>query len=401
MPEGTIPSVEDADVEGKRVLVRVDLNVPMAKGTVADAMRIDGILPTIRLLAARGAKTVVMSHFARPKGKPDPAFSLEPVARRMDEMLEETHVHFASDCIGPEAEAAVEALQPGGVLMLENLRFHAGEEANDPAFTEALAKMGDVYVNEAFASAHRAHASVVGLPAVLPSYAGLKMLAEIAALDSVLGHPERPIIAMVGGAKVSSKIGVLTNLCRNFDQVVVGGAMANTFLLARGADVGGSLVEAELTGAAKDVMDVAKTAGCELVLPRDAVVAKEIREGAEYSICDVNAVPHDSMILDIGPETVDGLCARLGNHRTLLWNGPLGAFETLPFGEGTFAVARHAARLTRENRLVSIAGGGDTAAALNAAGVRGGFSYVSTAGGAFLEWLEGKALPGVTALRAS
>jgi len=399
MGQNAFRSIEKAEVEGKRVLVRVDMNVPMRDGVITDTNRIDRVLPSIRSLSARGAKVVVLSHFGRPKGKRVPEMSLRPVAEKMDELLESTQVRFISECISPEVEREVNSLENGQVVFLENLRFHPGEEASDPEFVKAIARLGDIYVNEAFSSCHRGHASIEAITKLLPSYAGYLVAAEIDALSTALDHPERPVAAVVGGAKVSTKISVLNNLVQKFDCVIIGGGMANTFLHAQGIDVGNALCEADLAGTARQIIKTAKAAGCEIMLPVDAVVAKEFKAGAPSEVCKLDAVPSDAMILDVGPETVKALILRLSTCRTLLWNGPLGAFEIEPFGEGTFALAREAARLTKAGSLVTVAGGGDTVAALNAAGVGKDFTYVSTAGGAFLEWLEGKELPGVAALR--
>lgn len=392
-------SIDEADVAGKRVLVRVDMNVPMRDGVITDTNRIDRVLPSIRSLAAQGAKVIILSHFDRPKGKRVPEMSLRPVAEKMDELLQSADVRFIDDCIGPEVEAAVGALKDGEVIFLENLRFHPGEEANDPEFTKAIASLGDIYVNEAFSSSHRAHASIEAITRLLPSYAGYLVAAEIDALSRALEVPQRPVAAVVGGAKVSTKISVLTNLVKKFDCVIIGGGMANTFLHAQGIDVGKSLCEKDFAGTALDIIDAAEKSSCEIMLPRDAVVAKEFAAGVPSEVCSLDAIPADGMILDVGPESVVALSAKLVTLRTLLWNGPLGAFEIEPFGEGTFALARKAAQLTKEGKLITIAGGGDTVAALNSAGVGKDFTYVSTAGGAFLEWLEGKELPGVAALR--
>ncbi len=394
-------SVEEAEVKGKRVLVRVDMNVPMHGGVFTDVTRIARVLPTIELLVSRGARVVIISHFGRPKGKRVDEMYMEPVARKLDEMLPGVAVRFVDDCIGRNAEDAVNALKDGEVAFLENLRFHSGEEANDPAFVESLARLGDIYVNDAFSSSHRAHASTSGIAALLPAYAGFLMAAEMDALAGALEHPKRPVAAVVGGAKVSTKIPVLTNLVKKFDCVIIGGGMANTFLHARGVNVGKSLYEPDLAGTARDILKAAEGAGCEILLPSDVVVAKEFKAGAANEVCALDQIPADGMILDVGPQTSAELKSRLNNVRTLLWNGPLGAFEVEPFGEGTFALAREAARLTREGALVTVAGGGDTVAALNDAGVADDFTYVSTAGGAFLEWLEGKDLPGVAALRVN
>lgn len=399
MGQHAFRSIGQAEVEGKRVLVRVDMNVPMRDGVITDTTRIDRVLPTIHSLVSRGARVVILSHFGRPKGKRVAEMSLRPVAEKMDELLESAPVRFIEDCIGPDVEREVNSLENGQVVFLENLRFHPGEEASDPEFVKAIARLGDIYVNEAFSSSHRAHASIEAITRELPSYAGFLVAAEIDALSAALEHPQRPVAAVVGGAKVSTKISVLNNLAKKFDCVIIGGGMANTFLHAQGIDVGNSLCEHELADMAREIMKTAEAAGCEILLPIDVVVAKEFKAGTRSEVCALDAVPSNVMILDVGPETVKALTAKLATCKTLLWNGPLGAFEIAPFGEGTFALAREAARLTREGLLVTVAGGGDTVAALNAAGVGGGFTYVSTAGGAFLEWLEGKELPGVAALR--
>jgi len=393
-----IKRIDSADVAGKRVLVRADLNVPTAGGRVSDATRIAQLLPLIRDLSRRGAKVVVMSHFGRPKGARVAEMSLNPVAEAMSEMLAPISVSFAPDCVGAEAKAAVEALEPGGVCVLENLRFHAGEEANARDFATALAELGDIYVNDAFSAAHRAHASTEAIAHLLPAYAGPAMMSEIEALTLALEQPRRPVAALIGGAKVSTKIDVLSNLVAKVDLLVIGGAMANTFLHVQGRGIGKSLHEPDHAEMVQQIITNAAESGCQIVLPRDGVVAAELREGVASEVRDVTDIPADAMILDIGPASVADVCARLAGCNTALWNGPLGAFEVAPFGEGTVAVAREVARLTRESGLTSIAGGGDTVAALNAAGVKDEFTYVSTAGGAFLEWLEGRDLPGVTAL---
>ncbi len=393
-----IQRIETADVERKRVLVRADLNVPMSGGRVTDASRIEQVLPLIRDLAQRGAKVVIMSHFGRPGGERVPEMSLRPVADAMARMLAPVRVAFAPDCVGGEARAAVDALAPGEVCILENLRFHPGEEANDAAFAATLAELGDIYVNDAFSAAHRAHASTDAIARLLPAYAGPAMMAEIGALSMALEQPRRPVAAIIGGAKVSTKIEVLSNLVGRVNLLVIGGAMANTFLHVEGRSIGNSLHEPGETGTVERILTNAAESGCQIALPRDGVVATELREGVATEVRDVTDIPADAMILDIGPASVTDICARLAGCHTVLWNGPLGAFEVAPFGEATFAVAREVARLTRDAGLVSVGGGGDTVAALNAAGVRDQFTYVSTAGGAFLEWLEGRELPGVAAL---
>jgi phosphoglycerate kinase len=393
-----VKSIDGVDVRGKRVLVRVDFNVPIERGKVADPTRIARVLPTITKLARAGAKVIVLSHLGRPKGVTSPETSLKPVADKMKELMGGIPVRFIGDCIGEEARSGLATLGPGEVAVLQNVRFYPGEEKNDPNFARRLAEHGDIYVDDAFSSAHRAHASIDAITRFLPSYAGLLMMAEINALGEALETPERPVMAIVGGSKVSTKIEVLTNLVARMDALVIGGAMANTFLLAQGLAVGASFAEPDLVDTAKEIVTKAGQSGCEIVLPVDVVVAKELKVGAEIEICPVEKVPGDAMILDFGPESVAGLKRRLAQTRTVLWNGPLGAFETPPFGEATFAVAREVARLTKQGKLVSVAGGGDTVRALNEAGAAGDFSYVSTAGGAFLEWLGGAQLPGVVAL---
>lgn len=394
----TIKRIDSAEVAGKRVLVRADLNVPMADGEVTDATRIEQVLPLVRDLSRRGATVVLMAHFGRPKGKRVAEMSLKPVADTIAEMVAPISVSFAPDCIGEAAKAAVDALEPGGVCVLENLRFHAGEEANDPTFAAALAELGDIYVNDAFSAAHRAHASTEAIAHLLPAYAGPAMMSEIEALTLALEKPRRPVAALIGGAKVSTKIDVLSNLVAKVNLLVIGGAMANTFLHVEGCGIGKSLHEPGEAATVEQIITNAAESGCQILLPKDAVVAPELAEGVATEVRPVTDIRDDAMILDIGPDTAAEISARLADCRTALWNGPLGAFEVAPFGEGTFAVAREVARLTRESGLTSIAGGGDTVAALNAAGVTEAFSYVSTAGGAFLEWLEGRELPGVTAL---
>ncbi|WP_159587573.1 phosphoglycerate kinase [Chelativorans xinjiangense] len=385
------------DIAGKRVLVRVDLNVPMKEGAVTDATRIERIAPTITELSDRRAKVILLAHFGRPKGKPAAEFSLRPVANAVEATLDR-RVYFAADCVGEAAREAVDEMSDGDILLLENTRFHAGEEKNDTDFAKALAENGDIYVNDAFSAAHRAHASTEGLAHLLPAYAGRTMQAELEALEKGLGQPKRPVLAIVGGAKVSTKIDLLLNLVKKVDGLVIGGGMANTFLAARGTKVGKSLCEHDLAETAKQIMIDAATAGCALILPVDAVVAKKFEAGAESEVVDVSAVPEDAMILDVGPKSIEAVNEWLDRADTVVWNGPLGAFEIEPFDKATMAAARHAAERTREGLLISVAGGGDTVAALNQAGVADDFTYVSTAGGAFLEWMEGKMLPGVAAL---
>ncbi|MTD93357.1 phosphoglycerate kinase [Hyphomicrobium sp. xq] len=392
-----LKSIADADVAGKRVLVRADLNVPVADGKVSDATRLERILSGLNDLSARKARVVVISHFGRPKGGPDPKMSLAPVAAKLAELLGKP-VQFVDACIGDKAEDAVSRLAPGDIAVLENLRFHAGEEKNDAEFVAALARSGDVFVNDAFSAAHRAHASTEGLARVLPAYAGPLMLEEISALLAVLDKPERPVAALIGGAKVSSKIPILKHLIGKVDKLIIGGGMANTFLMSHGVDIGKSLAEPDFVDTAREIMAAAKAQGCAVVLPEDAVIAREFKSGVAHAVVPMLAVPSDALILDVGPKSVEHMARVLTECRTLLWNGPLGAFEIEPFGNGTFALARAAAKLTREGKLTTVAGGGDTVAALNAAGATQDFTYVSTAGGAFLEWLEGRELPGVAAL---
>lgn len=393
-------TLKDADVNGKTVLVRADLNVPMADGIVSDATRLDRLVPTLQHLTQRGAKVAVLSHFGRPKGKVVPEMSLEPVASALGEALGAT-VQFASDCIGKDAQAAIDFLPVGHVLVLENTRFHAGEEANDPALAKAMAALGDLYVNDAFSAAHRAHASTEGITHHLPAYAGLAMEAELTNLSAALDAPERPVAAIVGGAKVSTKIDVLQHLVTKVDLLIIGGGMANTFLLAAGYDLGKSLVEADLTETAKDILAAAQKAGCSVFLPEDGNVAESIDRGDDGFVVTVDEVPETHMILDYGPLATESLLERMGGIKTVVWNGPLGAFEFDPFGTATFTLAEYIATATRNGELVSVAGGGDTVAALARAGVEDDLTYVSTAGGAFLEWMEGKTLPGVKALEVA
>jgi len=396
-----LKTIADADVRGKRVLVRADLNVPCQNGQVSDATRIERFLPTVRELVANGAKVVIMTHFGRPEGQRNPDMSVAPVAAKVNEMLPDINVGFAEDCIGDAASSAVNALADGEVVMLENLRFHKGETDNDPAFVAELAKLGDLYISDAFSTSHRAHASTEGLAHQLPAYAGPLMMAEVNALKAALEAPKRPVAAVVGGAKVSTKIELLSNLVSKVDVVIVGGGMANTFLYAQGVNVGKSLCEPDFVSTVENILGRAAETGCKIILPTDVVVASEFKEGAPNQVVDVNSVSDDGMILDAGPQSVANLVETLSTCKTLLWNGPMGAFEISPFGEGTFALARAAAQATSEGQLTTIAGGGDTVAALNAAGVTQDFTYISTAGGAFLEWLEGRALPGVVALTRS
>ncbi|QDG75724.1 phosphoglycerate kinase [Labrenzia sp. PHM005] len=388
-----------SDLTGKRALVRVDLNVPMDGGKVTDTTRIERVLPTIKELSDKGAKVILLAHFGRPKGEKVDSMSLAPVTQAVSNLLGKT-VGFANDCIGTAAAGAVAVMQNGQVLLMENTRFHKGEEKNDPKFAKALAANGDIFVNDAFSAAHRAHGSTEGIARLLPAYAGRTMQAELEALGSALGEPERPVLAVVGGAKVSSKIDLLENLVSKVDMLVIGGGMANTFLAAKGVDVGKSLCEHDLADTAKKIMAAADTANCEIVLPADAVVAKEFKAGADNDTVGLDAIPSDGMILDVGAASIDVVKTKIDAAKTLVWNGPLGAFEIAPFDIATVAAAKHAADNTKAGKLNSVAGGGDTVAALNHAGAAGDFSYVSTAGGAFLEWLEGKELPGVKALES-
>lgn len=396
---GRFKTLDDlTDLAGKRVLVRADLNVPMADGQVTDATRLEAVAPTVRDLTARGAVVLILAHFDRPKGKRVPAMSLAPVVPALSAVLG-VPVAFVDDCVGQAAREAIAGLEPGSVAVLENTRFHAGEEANDPAFTQQMAALGEIYVNDAFSAAHRAHASTEGLAHVLPAYAGRSMQAELDALEAALGTPQRPVAAVVGGAKVSSKLDVLTNLVEKVDHLIIGGGMANTFLAARGIDVGKSLCEHDLKDTALAILDKAEQAGCTIHLPYDVVAARDFKAHADHRIINVHEVAADEMILDVGPAAVEALGDALKVCRTLVWNGPLGAFELTPFDAATVALAKIVAALTESGQLRSVAGGGDTVAALNHAGVADKFSFVSTAGGAFLEWMEGKPLPGVEALR--
>ncbi len=391
-------TLDELEVDGKTVLVRVDFNVPLRAGAVADATRIARSVASIEELASRGARVVLISHLGRPKGERRPEFSLAPLAGPLAERLPGRRVTFAADCIGAEAETAIAGLGPGEVALLENLRFHRGEAANDADFAAALARLGDLYVNDAFAAAHRAHASVVALADLLPAAAGRLMQAELDSLAAALERPARPLVALVGGAKISTKLDLLGNLLAKVDALVVGGAMANTFLHARGLDVADSLCERDMAETARELIARAEAAGCALVLPVDVVVADRLAGNAVTATVPVETVPPGRMILDIGPATAETICAQLAASRTLVWNGPLGCFETPPFDAGTQRVASAAAALTRAGKLFSVAGGGDTLAALAQSGTAKDFSYLSTAGGAFLEWLQGRSLPGVQAL---
>ena len=391
------------DIAGKTALVRVDFNVPMAESglgrVVSDDTRLRAAMPTIRKLMKKGAKTVLLAHFDRPRGKRVADMSLKPVVRPLSALLGKT-VAFADDCVGPKAKAAIAALKPGEVLLLENVRYHAGEEKNDPAFARQLADLGDLYVDDAFSASHRAHASTEGVAHLLPSYAGEAMRAELEALDKALGNPERPVIGVVGGSKVSTKLDLLRHLVTKLDKLAIGGGMANTFLYAQGYDVGASYCEKDLAETAREIIRLAGQNRCKLFLPLDIVVAEKLAPSAAARVRGLGEVDDDERILDAGPETIERLCRAIANSKTLVWNGPLGVFEIPPFDHGTMTAARYAATLVKAGKLVAVAGGGDTVAALNAAGVTGDFTFVSTAGGAFLEWMEGKTLPGVAALEA-
>jgi phosphoglycerate kinase len=391
-------TLDQADLNNKRVLVRVDLNVPTENGKVTDLTRIERVAPTILEIADKGGKAILLSHFGRPKGR-DPKDSLKAIADALAQVVKRP-IAFADDCIGDAAKTAIDAMKPGDVLVLENTRFHKEEEKNDPAFVGKLAALGDIYVGDAFSAAHRAHASTEGLGHKLPAYAGRSMQAELEALSKALLAPKRPVIAIIGGAKVSTKIDLLENLVSKVDALVIGGGMANTFLHAQGINVGKSLAERDLADTARRILDKAEAAKCAIILPVDAVVAFHFEANAPSQAYGMDAIPSDGMILDIGPLSIERVAHAIDDAATLLWNGPLGAFELQPFDRGTVAAARHAAERTRAGKLVSIAGGGDTVAALNHAHVAQDFTYISTAGGAFLEFCEGKALPGVEVLRA-
>ena len=390
-------TLDDLEPRGKRVLLRADLNLPVKDGKITDRTRIERLAPTLRELLDKGARLVVCSHFDRPKGKRVPEMSLKPMADALSAALNRP-VAFVGDCVGPEAEAAAASLKDGEALLLENTRFHAGEEENDPALAQGLARLADVYVNDAFSAAHRAHASTEGVARLLPAYAGRLMQAELEALDAALGNPSRPVVAIVGGAKVSTKLDLLGNLSKKVDVLVIGGAMANTFLAAQGHDVGKSLQEAEMHDTARRILEDARGGNCEILLPLDVVVAAAFAPNVPTREVGIDSIPDDMMALDVGSDTVAAIEARLRRASTLVWNGPLGAFETPPFDTATVAVAQSVAGLTQSAGLKAIAGGGDTVAALKHAGVAERMTYVSAAGGAFLEWLEGKTLPGVAAL---
>jgi phosphoglycerate kinase len=394
----TFKTIDQAgDLTGQRALVRVDFNVPMADGEVSDDTRLRAALPTIRALSLKGAKVVLLAHFDRPKGKWVKEMSLEPVVDPLSALLEQP-VLFAADCIGPAAAKVEEALEPGGVALFENLRFHAGEEQNDPAFADQLAALGDLYVNDAFSAAHRAHASTEAIARRLPAYAGLAMERELDALNAALGDPKRPVLGIVGGSKVSTKLDLLKNLVTKLDKLAIGGGMANTFLYAQGHDVGASYCEKDLAETAREIIGLAGRNNCKLFLPLDIVVAEKMQPGAPARVRGLGEVDEDERILDAGPETVARLKRAMDNSHTLIWNGPLGVFEMPPFDAATVEAARHAAALAKAGKIIAVAGGGDTVSALHHAGVAADFTFVSTAGGAFLEWMEGKPLPGVQAL---
>ena len=397
MAELPFSTLDTLDPKGKRILLRVDLNVPMKDGKVTDETRIERVVPTIRELAEKGGRVILLSHFDRPKGKVVPDMSLQPIATALATALGRP-VSFAHDCIGPDAEAAARSMQDGDILLLENTRFQPGEEKNDAGLSAALASLGDVYVNDAFSAAHRAHASTAGVAAHLPSYGGRLMQAELEALYAALENPERPVGAIVGGAKISTKLQLLENMLAKVDMLAIGGAMANTFLAAKGLQVGKSLIEKDMLDTARTIMEQAKAKNCDLILPVYVVISEDFIAGAPTQVVPVTAIPDGWMALDVGPETVKLLQSKLAGLKTLVWNGPLGVFELPPFDEGTNAVAQAAAQLTQEGKLKTVAGGGDTVSALRHAGVLHKMSYVSTAGGAFLEWLEGKVLPGLTAI---
>lgn len=390
-------TLDDAELQGRRALVRVDLNVPMEDGQVSDDTRLRAAKPTVDKLRAGGARVILLAHFDRPKGKVVPSMSLKPIVGPLAKVLG-LPVAFAEDCVGYEAREAINAMESGDVLLLENVRFHPGEEANDPEFARALAENGDLYVNDAFSAAHRAHASTEGLAHLIPAFAGEQMRLELTALDKALGRPERPVMGIVGGSKVSTKLELLSHLVTKLDKLAIGGGMANTFLFAQGHDVGASYCEKELADTAREIIRLAGQNNCKLFLPLDIVVAERLAPGAPARVREVGSIDDEERILDAGPKTVERLCRAMDNSKTLIWNGPLGVFEIPPFDKGTMTAARHAAKLAKAGKLVAVAGGGDTVAALNAAGVADDFTFVSTAGGAFLEWMEGKALPGVAAL---
>ncbi|BCW90366.1 Phosphoglycerate kinase [Alphaproteobacteria bacterium SO-S41] len=389
--------LSEADVKGKTALVRVDFNVPMNEGEVSDDTRLQAALPTIKALSWKGAKVVLLAHFDRPKGKRVPSMSLRPLAGPLAKLLGKP-VAFAEDCIGAETAAAIKALPEGGVILLENTRFHAGEEKNDPELAKQIAALGDLYVNDAFSAAHRAHASTEGVARLLPAYPGLAMEAELTALEAALGKPKRPVMGIVGGSKVSTKLDLLKNLVTKLDKLAIGGGMANTFLFAQGWAVGASYCEKELADTAREIMTLAGQSKCQLLLPIDTIVAEKLDARAPAFVRGLGEVDDDERILDAGPETIARLTRAMDDCETLIWNGPLGVFETPPFDHGTVAAARYAGARAKAGKLIAVAGGGDTVAALNHAGASAMFTFISTAGGAFLEWMEGKTLPGVAAL---
>ncbi len=393
------PTLDDVELSGKTALVRVDFNVPMESGAVTDDTRLKAALPTIEKLSAAGAKTVLLAHFDRPKGKRVPEMSLRPIVEPLSNLLGRP-VAFAEDCVGAAASSVIGAMADGDVALLENIRYQPGEESNDPAFVEELARLGDIYVNDAFSAAHRAHASTEGLARALPAFAGENMRLELEALDAALGTPQRPVLGIVGGSKVSTKLDLLKNLVTKLDKLAIGGGMANTFLYAQGHEVGASYCEKDLAETAREIIKLAGQNNCKLFLPLDIVVAEQMAKGVPTRVRNLGAVDDHERILDAGPETVARLKRAMGNSKTLIWNGPLGVFEIPPFDKGTVDAAQEAARLAKAGELTAVAGGGDTVSALNHAGVKDDFTFVSTAGGAFLEWMEGKALPGVEALKS-
>ncbi|HEV7693837.1 MAG TPA: phosphoglycerate kinase [Hyphomonadaceae bacterium] len=394
----TFRTLQGADLQGKTALVRVDFNVPMENGQITDDTRLRAALPTIELLSKAGAKVVLLAHFDRPKGKRVAEMSLKPVVEPLAALVKKP-IAWADDCIGEQAKAAIDSLQPGGVALLENLRYHAGEEKNDPAFAAELAKLGDIYVNDAFSAAHRAHASTEGIAKLLPAYPGLSMERELTALDAALGNPQRPVLGIVGGSKVSTKLDLLKNLVTKLDKLAIGGGMANTFLYAQGNDVGASYCEKDLAETAREIIRLAGQNNCKLFLPIDIVVAEQMARGVPTRVRALGSIDEHERILDAGPETVARLKRAMANSKTLIWNGPLGVFEIPPFDKGTVEAAKEAAKLTKEGKLVAVAGGGDTVSAMHHAGVAADLTFISTAGGAFLEWMEGKELPGVEALK--
>ena len=395
----TYKTLDNFSASGKRVLVRVDLNVPMQGDIVTDTNRITKILPTLKRLSAAGAKVIVLSHFGRPQGEYQSTMSLNKVLPALRDALDGYNVSFASSCIGKIARANIDEMNEGDILLLENVRFHSGEELNDPLFASELAKLGDAFVNDAFSASHRAHASVTSLAQLLPSYAGLLLQIELESLTRALNEPQRPVGAIVGGAKVSSKLELLNNLVKKVDFLIIGGGMANTFLFARGLNIGKSLAEKELAETAREIENIALKSKCKILLQTDAVIGKELVAGQKPEIIDISQIPEDSMILDAGPQSTANFSEHLANCKTIIWNGPLGAFEIAPFDQSTISLAKDVALYTQNKDIISVAGGGDTVAALTHAGVNEQFTYLSTAGGAFLEWLEGKILPGVTALQ--